>query len=94
VCGASFVTEGSGLLLGYVRGVTNAMPRAEAKVSVKWAEIVIDNGSIRRVISSVDATTNGTGQYALCGIPLGTAVLLQAAVAGDSSGQFEVTVPQ
>ena len=93
VCGASFVGEGSGLLLGYVRGVSNAMPRADAKVSVKWAEIVIDNGSIRRVISSVDATTNGTGQYALCGVPLGTSVLLQAAVAGDSSGQFEMTLP-
>ena len=92
VCGASFVTDGSGLLLGYVRGVNNAMPRADANVTVKWAEIIIDNGAIRRSISSVDATTNATGQFALCGIPVGTSVLVHAAVGADSSGQFEVTV--
>jgi hypothetical protein len=93
VCGASFVTEEFGLMLGFVRGVGNAMPRPEAKVSVKWAEVVIDNGSIRRVISSVDATSNATGQFAICGVPVGSSVLVQAAVAADSSGQFEVVVP-
>jgi len=93
VCGASFATGDAGLLLGYVRGVTNTMPRADAKVAVKWAELVIDKGSIRRVISSADATANATGQFAICGVPVGASLLVQASVASDTSGQFEVIVP-
>ena len=93
VCGASFVTEESGLLMGYVRGSDQTMPRADAKVTVRWAEIIIDKGSIRRVVSRSDATANATGQFAVCGVPVGAAVLVNAAVAADSSGQFEVILP-
>src|SRR5688500_7303541 len=93
VCGASFVSDATGLLLGFVRGVDNSMPRPAAKVTVRWAELVIDKGSIRRVISTLDATSNATGQFAVCGVPLGAAVLVHAAAAPDSSGTFEVTLP-
>jgi hypothetical protein len=93
VCGASFVTEESGLLMGYVRGADQSMPRADAKVTVRWAELIIEEGGIRRVVSRADATANATGQFAVCGVPVGAAVLVHAAVGADSSGQFEVMLP-
>ena len=93
VCGASFVTEEAGLLLGFVRGSGNAMPRAGANVVVRWADIVVEKGGVRREVSTTSATSNGTGQFAVCGVPLNVPVLINASVEADSSGQFEVTVP-
>jgi hypothetical protein len=93
VCGASFVTESSGLLIGYVRGADNAMPRAGGNVIVRWAELVISRGSIQRVVSATNAFANPTGLFVACGVPLGSPILLQASVGPESSGSFEVTVP-
>lgn len=69
------------------------LPRANGVVTVRWSEIVIEKKSIRRHVPSVDASSGPTGLVAVCGIPLGVPVQLQAASASDSSGAFEVTMP-
>ena len=93
VCGASFINESSGLLLGYVRGADNSMPRAGGNVIVRWAELVIDKGSIQRSISTSNTFANATGLFAACGVPTGTPILLHGSAGPESSGQFEITVP-
>jgi len=93
VCGRRTVRDSTGLLMGYLRGADNGMPRLNGVVTVRWSEIVIEKTSIRRHVPTVDASSGPTGLVAVCGIPLGTPVLLQAASVNDSSGAFEVTIP-
>lgn len=93
LCGRGTVTDSTGLLMGYVRGADNAMPRPNGTVIVKWSEIVIEPGSISRAMPTVEASSGPTGLAAVCGVPLGTPILLQAATGSDSSGSFEVSIP-
>jgi hypothetical protein len=93
MCGAKALNDSTGLLLGYIRGADNSMPRAEAKLNVRWAEFVIERNSIQRLAPSVDASSGTTGMFAVCGVPIGVPLLMQASTATDSSGAFELTVP-
>lgn len=93
LCGRRTVRDSTGLLMGYLRGADDMLPRVNGVVTVRWSEIVIEKTSIRRHVPAVDASSGATGLVAVCGIPLGTPVLLQAASANDSSGAFEVTMP-
>jgi hypothetical protein len=93
VCGAKALKDSSGLLLGYLKGADNAMPRGNGKVNVRWAELAIENRGIRRVIPTIDASTGTTGQFAVCGVPTGAPLMLQASNGADSSGAFEITIP-
>ena len=93
VCGASFVSADAGLVMGFARKVHSAIPIGGATLSAKWADVVIEKGSVRRTISSVAGTANATGWFALCGVPVGVPVIVQAAAGADSSGQVELTVP-
>jgi len=94
VCGAKSVGDSTGLLIGYVRGADNSMPRVGSTVTVRWSEILIEKRVIRRVVPTADASTGSTGMYAMCGVPIATPIVLQAAMAADSSGPFEVTIPR
>lgn len=93
VCGAKATNDSTGLLMGFLRGAENSMPRANGTVTVRWAEIYIEKNSIRRVIPTADASSGSTGLFAVCGLPISTPIVLQAASAADSSGAFEVTIP-
>ena len=93
VCGAKTLKDSTGLLLGYLKGADNSMPRGNGSVSVRWAELSIEKRGIRRVIPTVDASTGTTGQFAVCGVPTGMPLVLQGSNGADSSGAFEITVP-
>lgn len=93
ICGASFATEEAGLLLGYVRGANDSRPREGATLLLRWADIVIEKGAVKREVLSATATTKSDGQFVVCGVPLAVPILLQASVGADSSGRFEITLP-
>jgi hypothetical protein len=94
LCGRTAVTDSTGLFMGYLRGADNSMPRANGTVVIRWSELIIEKGTIRRVVPSVEASSGPTGQIAVCGVPLGTPIVLTGASASDSSGSFELTVPR
>lgn len=93
ICGPKSIADSTGLLLGYLRGADNSMPRANGTVSVQWVEVVIEKNSIRRDVPKANAAANSSGLFAMCGVPLGTPIMLQGALANDSSGSFEVSLP-
>jgi len=93
LCGPKVVSDSTGLLLGYLRSAETSMPRPSGSVTIRWAEFVIEKNSIQRQAPEVTASTGATGAFAVCGVPLGTPLLIQAASATDSSGSFELTVP-
>ena len=92
-CGPKAIADSTGLLIGYVRGADNSMPRANATVGVQWVELVIAKNSVRRDVPRANVTANSTGLFALCGVPIGAPISLQAGLASDSSGSFEVSLP-
>lgn len=93
VCGPSSVKDSTGLIMGYVRAAENSMPRSNGVVSVRWTEFIIEKRSIHRELPSATAPTSPGGLFAICGVPVSTPIVLQAASAADSSGAFEVTIP-
>jgi hypothetical protein len=93
LCGRTAVHDSTGLFMGYLRGAENSMPRPNGTVIVRWVEIVIEKGGLKRQVPSVEASSGSTGLTAVCGIPLGTTLMLQGVSASDSSGSFEVSVP-
>ena len=93
VCGAKTIKDSTGLLLGYLKGADNSMPRGKGVVNVRWAELSIEKRGIRRIIPTVDASTGTTGQFAVCGVPTAVPLMLQASNGADSSGAFEITIP-
>jgi len=93
LCGRTAVRDSTGLFMGYLRGADNSMPRPNGTVTVRWVEIVIDKNGLTRHVPSVEASSGPTGLTAVCGLPLGTSIVLQGVSASDSSGSFEVSVP-
>lgn len=93
VCGPTAVKDSTGLLMAYLRGADNALPRKNGSLRVRWSEIVIERGSVRQVVPAFDATSGPSGLITACGVPLGAPILLQASSESDSSGAFEVTLP-
>lgn len=93
LCGARSIGDSTGLIIGYVRGAENSMPRSNGVVNVRWTEIIIERKSIHRELPSANASTGPTGLFAICGVPVSTPIVLQATSASDSSGSFEVTIP-
>jgi hypothetical protein len=68
------------------------MPRPGGRFSVRWVELVIATGQLRRETPRIDGQTGATGLIAACGIPIGSPVLVQAEHGDERSGSFEVTV--
>jgi carboxypeptidase family protein/TonB-dependent receptor-like protein len=93
LCGRSAVGDSTGLFMGYLRGADNSLPRPNGTVVVRWSELIIEKNKITRTVPTVEASSGSSGLVAVCGVPLGTAIVLQAASASDSSGSFEVTMP-
>ena len=93
LCGAKAMSDSTGLFLSYVRGADNSMPRPDATLVVRWAEFVIKKKSIAREVPTIEVSSGPSGLAAVCGVPLATTILVQAASAGDSSGAFEITLP-
>ena len=93
LCGSKALSDSTGLFLGYVRGADNSMPRSDAKLVIKWVDLVIQKKSIAREVSAIEAATGPSGLAAACGVPLATPLLVQGASGSDSSGAFEITLP-
>ena len=93
LCGRNGTSDSTGLLLSYVRGADNSMPRPDGKLVIRWAEIVIKKKSISRDVPTIEASSGPNGLAAVCGVPVATSILVQGASAGDSSGAFEITLP-
>jgi hypothetical protein len=80
--------------MGYLRSAETALPRSGGSLNIRWAEVIIEKNSIRRVTPTVDVATSSTGSFAVCGLPTGTPLLVQGTSASDSSGAFEMTIPE
>ena len=92
LCGRNGASDSTGVFIGYVRGANNPLPLPDGRLILRWAEIVIRKHSIAREVRTVKASAGLDGKAAVCGLPVATPIQIQGAIAGDSSGAFEITL--
>ncbi len=95
LCGTS--ADSTGAVIGRVFNADDGEPIAAGSVVVRFAQMRIDAGGVRRVPTLVTAQFGADGRYVACGIPTDAPVLLQAragtgaaAARLGSSGEIEV----
>lgn len=86
LCGAR--TDSSGVIIGRVFSADDGAPISAGSVVVKFAQMRIDGGGVRRVQQQIVAPFGEDGRYVACGIPTDAPVLAQARTgAGETLGK-------
>jgi hypothetical protein len=88
LCPAGSLGDSTALFLGHVRDARTGMPLPRASVRIRWTELVLGNGEVERLAPSVTAESDAVGWFAVCNLPVGIDLLVQAASQSDSSGQL------
>ena len=96
LCGAR--ADSSGAVIGRVFNADDGAPVNGGSVIVRYAQMRIDNGGVRRAPAQIVAPFATDGRYVACGVPTDAAVLAQARTgSGDAlgrlgmSGEIELT---
>ncbi len=100
-CGAR--ADSTGAVIGRVFNADEDVALTGGSVVVRWAELRVDNGGIRRVPQQAVVAFGSDGRYVVCGVPTDAPLLVQARTAAPStadtttrrvtSGEIEVTFP-
>jgi len=86
LCGSR--ADSTGALVGRVMNADDGSALAAGSVLVRWAELRVDAGGVRRVPAQVVATFGSDGRYVACGVPTDAPLQVRARLArapGDSS---------
>ena len=96
LCGTR--TDSTGAVVGRVFSADDDVQLKSGSVVVRFAQMRLDGGGVRRVQRSVTAPFGADGRYVACGVPVDASILVQArAAALDStakptlSGEIELT---
>jgi carboxypeptidase family protein/TonB-dependent receptor-like protein len=93
-CSVKSPKDTVGFLVGYVRSAGNRLPLSDATITVRWTELELRKDGIYRSTPSLSTEPSETGWFAFCGLPVGGSVIVRAAAGADSSGLFELQVPE
>ena len=93
VCGPNAARDSTGLFAGSVRSAAGAPLQGRGFVRVQWSELTIGPRGLERRTPSVRAETDDNGQFAVCGIPVGSLMMTRAMAGPDSSGYAEFELP-
>ncbi|HSA56092.1 MAG TPA: carboxypeptidase-like regulatory domain-containing protein [Gemmatimonadaceae bacterium] len=91
VCGRRPPTDSMGVLIGAVRDARSDAAIAGAYVSMRWGEVFLSRGGIRRDTPILDLFTNEEGWFRAC-VPGSTPVLTRGSHGNDVSGDVELSV--
>lgn len=94
-CGEGAMRDSSGAVMGFVRNAATTGVVERSKVRARWSEIVIGGkGGAQVRVRESTALTSDDGWYALCHVPAGGLVLVNASHASDSGATLEVSIPE
>ncbi len=83
--------DSSAVIVGEIRDSDTGMPLANVNVVAQWVDLVVSNRfTVER--QSAQTTTAASGSYALCGLPSGGEISLDARSEGRSTGRLEVAL--
>ena len=78
-CTEEELAQGRAVVIGFVRKADTEAPVGGASVSITWSTFEErSNGNFVERRQGLQTTSDGTGRYSACGIPLDTALLIQA----------------
>ena len=89
LCPALPPFDSSAVIVGEVHDADTGLPLPNVTVVAQWVDFVIDD-RFRVERQGARTTTGSTGSYALCGLPPGGEVSLDARSAGRATGRLEV----
>lgn len=92
ICPNAAKSDSTGIVVGFVRNAANSEPIAGAKVTGEWAEFTLTRVGLTRTVPRLVATTAPNGWFALCGVPAGGTMAINAAHAADTTAVIEVEV--
>lgn len=78
--------------MGSVRDARTDAPLAGSYLSLRWGEVVLARGGMRRDTPIIDTRTDADGWFRAC-VPGDTPVLTRATHGLDLSGDVEIAVP-
>ncbi|MEO6446427.1 MAG: carboxypeptidase-like regulatory domain-containing protein [Gemmatimonadaceae bacterium] len=92
-CGPDAARDSTGVMIGFVRRATAVGVIAGAAVRARWSEISIGRAGAQLRIRSARTHTSDMGWFALCGVPPGGLVLVNATTGSDSGATLELEMP-
>lgn len=91
-CGGRQPGDSLAVLVGSVRDARTDAPLAGSYLSLRWGEVVLARGGMRRDTPIIDTRTDADGWFRAC-VPGDTPVLTRATHGLDLSGDVEIAVP-
>ena len=93
VCGTQTAKDSGGVVLGHVYDASTRSGVDGGSVVAEWRSFGVVANRLRMANPQVIATTARGGWFAICGVPRGDDVILEAARGGDTTGAVTVRVP-
>lgn len=93
ICGAVHASDSSGVVVGVVRDAGDDAPMADVAVSAAWVEYTFTSGGVERRTPRLVATTGDNGWFAICNVPAGGMMTIQASRGADSTDLLAIEVP-
>ena len=92
LCGGEIAQDSTGLFLGRLRHARGGVAPNGA-VTVSWLELRFTRQGLRHAAASQRGKTADDGLFAICGVPLGTALVVRGWSGRDSTGLLEFNLP-
>ncbi|MES2179730.1 MAG: carboxypeptidase-like regulatory domain-containing protein [Gemmatimonadota bacterium] len=94
VCGRPAPALDSGVVFGSIRDVAAQQPVNGASVSASWLDLTVGaGGALAQKRWKLTATSDASGSYALCGLPVDVVTQVHAATDSAASGAIDQVVP-
>jgi carboxypeptidase family protein/TonB-dependent receptor-like protein len=94
VCGAASAKDSSGVVLGHLYDAATRGGVESGSVIAEWRSFGVVANKLKMANPQLIATTAKGGGFAICGVPRGDDVVLEAARGGDTTGAVTVRVPE
>lgn len=92
LCGASVDTDSTGLFIGRVMH-TGDMPIRDGGLRASWNELRLTEQGLRLIPAQRQTDAGPGGWFAVCGLPLGTAIETRGWIGTDSTGLLQLQLP-
>ncbi len=93
VCGARPATDSAGAVVGHLYDASTRSAVEDGRVVAEWRTFGVVANKLQMANPQVSATTTRGGWFAICGVPRGDEVILEAIRGADTTGAVTIRVP-
>jgi hypothetical protein len=93
ICGAQPAKDSAGAVVGHLYDASTRSAVEGGRVVAEWRTFGVVANKLQMANPQVSATTTRGGWFAICGVPRGDEVILEALRGGDTTGAVTIRVP-